>query len=478
MEGSSTSFLCMSLFVLGISHQTAPIAIRERLAFSADQLAAAHLGLSSVPHVDGCTILSTCNRTELYLSGSKPTMRAASDWLHDWHGLNPGQFQEHFYQLEQSASLFHLIKVVSGADSMVIGEPQVAGQVKRAWHQAAESNCLDTRLDRMFQHAFAGAKRVRTETDIGRDPVTLPFAALRLARQIFGPLDGRAALLVGAGEMISDCATHFNDAGLGQLTIVNRSAERARKLAKEFNARSAGLHELNNLIPGHDLLVACTASPDPVITHAMLDNALSTRRRRPLFALDLSVPRNIDPKAKTLKDLFLYTIDDLHGIIERNQQKRQSSLRQAMALIEAEVDAFERWLHLHESNSTLKSLRRRAQIERDELLAQARAQLAAGKDIDDVLQRFGHRLVNRLLHGPSMRMRQAAEQSDGELLRAASFFFQDGEENPQKGKISEKIAAENAKESETRSTMDKNPDSPQNSSCSPQRADKKQGKQA
>ncbi|MEN1729668.1 MAG: glutamyl-tRNA reductase, partial [Pseudomonadota bacterium] len=297
----------MSLFVLGISHQTAPIAIRERLAFSAEQLPEAHLALSAVPSVEGCAILSTCNRTELYLSGSKATMHDAADWLHDWHQLSPGQYQEHLYKLEQSASLFHLTKVVSGADSMIIGEPQVAGQVKQAWQLAASSNTLDTRLDRMFQHAFSGAKRVRTETDIGRDPVTLPFAALRLARQIFGPLEGRNALLIGAGEMIQDCATHFNDAGLGQMTIVNRSPERAQALAKQYDARHDSLDALPSLLPEHDLLVACTASPEHVVTHAMLESALGTRRRRPLFALDLSVPRNIAPEAAQLKDLFLYT---------------------------------------------------------------------------------------------------------------------------------------------------------------------------
>ncbi|OAB58338.1 hypothetical protein AY599_02945, partial [Leptolyngbya valderiana BDU 20041] len=310
----------MSLSVLGISHQTAPIAIRERLAFSAEQLPEAHLGLAAVPSVEGCAILSTCNRTELYLSGPKTTMREAADWLHEWHGLVPGQYQEHLYRLEHSASLFHLIKVVSGADSMIIGEPQIGGQVKQAWQLAASSNTLDTRLDRMFQHAFAGAKRVRTETEIGRDPVTLPFAALRLARQIFGPLDGRSALLVGAGEMIEDCAVHFSESGLGRMTIANRSIERAAGLAQRFDARSAGLDALPELLPHHDLLVACTASARAVVSRAMLEQAIGQRRRQPIFALDLSVPRNIEPESNELRDLFLYTIDDLHSIIEKNQQ--------------------------------------------------------------------------------------------------------------------------------------------------------------
>ncbi|MBB6086466.1 glutamyl-tRNA reductase [Wenzhouxiangella marina] len=415
----------MSLFVLGISHQTAPIAIRERLAFAAERLPDALQSLAAVPSVEGCAILSTCNRTELYLSGSQTTMREAADWLHQWHGLGIGQYQEHLYQLEGSASLFHLIKVVSGADSMIIGEPQVAGQVKQSWQQANDASTLDTRLDRMFQHAFAGAKRVRSETGIGRDPVTLPFAALRLARQIFGPLEGRSALLVGAGEMIEDCATHFNDSGMGQLTIVNRSIERARALAERFSAASHGLDALPSLLPQHDLLIACTASPEAVVTRDMLDRAIGERRHRPLFALDLAVPRNIAPDSSDLDDLFLYTIDDLHEIIEKNQQRRQDALRHAMDLIDSEVIAFERWLHLHESSTTLKQLRRQAQGERDRLLDEARAQIAAGQNPEDVLQRFGHRLVNRLLHGPSIRLRQAAEQADKDLLAAARFFFED-----------------------------------------------------
>jgi len=410
---------------LGISHQTAPIAIRERLAFAAEHLPEATLSLAGVPGVDGCAIVSTCNRTELYLSGSQPITRAASEWLHDWHKLAPGQFQEHLYQLEQSACLFHLIKVVSGADSMIIGEPQVAGQVKQAWHTAGEIDALDTRLDRMFQHAFAGAKRVRTETDIGRDPVTLPFAALRLARQIFGPLDTKRALLIGAGEMIEDCATHFTDAGLGGLTIINRNPERAACLAARYGADSDGLEALPNLLPRHDLLIACTASPTAVVTRNMLASALAQRRHKPLFALDLSVPRNIEPASAELSDLFLYTIDDLHNIIESNQKKRQDALRQAVSLIESEVTAFERWLHLHESSATLKLMRARAQSERDELLSQARAQIAAGQDPEAVLQRFSHRLVNRLLHSPSIRLRQAAERADDELLAAARYFFLD-----------------------------------------------------
>jgi len=415
---------------LGISHQTAPISIRERLAFAAETLPEATTALAGVDGIKGCAIISTCNRTELYLSGDQTVSdqtitRGASKWLHDWHGLVPGQYQEHLYQLEQSACMFHLIKVIAGADSMIIGEPQVAGQVKQAWQSARKLETLDTRLDRMFQHAFAGAKRVRSQTGIGRDPVTLPFAALRLARQIFGSPENLRVLLIGAGEMIEDCATHFQQSGLGSLSIANRDADRADRLAARFGGRGFGLDALPELLPEADLVIACTASPTTILSRDMFKQALRSRRHRPIFALDLSVPRNIDSASADLNDVFLYTIDDLHAIVETNQQKRAEAMQQAIDIIESEVLTFERWLRLQETSSALKQLRRRAQTERDILLEQARAQLAAGHEPDDVMQRLSHRLVNRLLHGPSIRLRQAAESADEDLLAAARFYFLD-----------------------------------------------------
>ena len=410
---------------MGISHQTAPINIRERLAFAAETLPEATRALASVPGVQGCAIVSTCNRTELYLSGNQTITREVSEWLHDWHSLQPGQYREHLYQLEQSACIFHLIKVISGADSMIIGEPQVAGQVKQAWQAAHDLRTLDSKLDRMFQHAFSGAKRVRSQTGIGRDPVTLPFASLRLARQIFGSLDNLSALLIGAGEMIEDCATHFRESGLKSLAIANRSPERAIELANRLGAQGYGLDQLPELLPHHDLVIACTASPKAIVSRGQLKQAIAQRRHRPIFALDLSVPRNIDPASAELPDVYLYTIDDLHAIIESNQQKRKAAMQQAIDIIESEVLAFERWLRLQDTSTTLKGLRRRAQTERDQLLKQARAQLAAGQDPEDVLQRLSHRLVNRLLHGPSIRLRQAAESADEDLLEAARYYFLD-----------------------------------------------------
>jgi glutamyl-tRNA reductase len=413
----------MSLFALGISHQTAPISIRERLAFSAESMPEALASLSTLPGVDGCSILSTCNRTELFIASEQAITRDITDWLHDWHGLSPGQFREHLYQLEQSACVHHLIKVISGMDSMIIGEPQVAGQAKQAWQSAQDAGTLDARLDRMFQHAFSAAKRVRSETGIGRDPVTLPFAALRLARQIFGGLDALRVLLVGAGEMIEDCATHFRASGMNTLTIANRSPERARTLADSLGARAAMLDEVPGLLHETDLVIACTGSPTAVIDRAMFKAALKARRRRPMFALDLSVPRNISADSGALEDLYLYTIDDLRAIVENAQAQRREALEQANAIVESEVVVFERWLRLQATSSTLKSLRKRAQRERDRLLDEARRELARGGDPEAVMQKLSHRLTNRLLHGPSIRLRQAAEAGDEALLDAARFYF-------------------------------------------------------
>lgn len=415
----------MSLFTLGISHQTAPIAIRERLAFAAESLPDALNSLSTVPGVEGCSILSTCNRTEVYASAGQPITRGVMEWLHEWHGLAPGQFREHIYQLDGSACTYHLIKVISGMDSMIIGEPQVAGQAKQAWQVAQASGTLDSYLDRMFQHAFSAAKRVRSETGVGRDPVTLPYAALRLARQIYGDLDQIRVLLVGAGEMIEDCARHFHDSGMAGLTIANRSAERAGDLARRFEAESRDLDSLPELLGRHDLVITCTASPRPIIDRGMFEDALSGRRRRPMFALDLSVPRNITADSGSLQDLYLYTIDDLRAIVESAQQQREEALQTASAIVDAEVTAFERWLRLQSTSGTLKLLRQRAQAERDELLARAMQELEHGGNPDEVMKRFGHRLVNRLLHGPSIRLRQAAESGDEELLAAARFYFLD-----------------------------------------------------
>ncbi|MGK7295711.1 MAG: glutamyl-tRNA reductase [Candidatus Wenzhouxiangella sp. M2_3B_020] len=409
----------MSVFALGLSHQTAPVEIRERLAFTPERLGEALHSMREIPGIEECAIVSTCNRTELYACGEDADTTALADWIHVWHGARAGEFQRHLFSLEQRRAVTHLLRVTSGMDSMVLGEPQVVGQVKQAWQSAQDNNTLGTILDRLFQNAFQTSKLVRSETGIGHNPVTLPFAALKLAHQIFGDVGKLSALMIGAGEMIEDCARHFCGQGIRSLTICNRSPERAAAVAEQFQARAVGLDRLGEELPGHDIVVACTASSVPLVKKDMVRAALSGRRQRPMFVLDLSVPRNVEPAVAELGDAYLYTVDDLREIAERGHRKRSRALDEATRIVDGQAEAFERWLNLHAAGETLKSLRDRAFDQRDLLLDQARRELAAGRDPEEVLSRFGHRLTNRLLHAPSMQVRHAAEVTDDELMAAA-----------------------------------------------------------
>jgi glutamyl-tRNA reductase len=409
----------MSVFALGLSHQTAPVAIRERLAFTPEKLGEALGSMHAVPGIRECAIVSTCNRTELYASGEDASITALQEWMHDWHTARQGEFREYLFALQHRMAVLHLLKVTSGMDSMVLGEPQVVGQVKQAWQSAQENNTLGTILDRLFQHSFQTSKLVRSETGIGHNPVTLPFAALKLAHQIFGDVNRLSALMIGAGEMIEDCARHFAGQGIRRLTICNRNPERAAGLAEQFGARSMGLDRLPETLHEHDLVVACTGSSTPLVEREMVRAALAKRRNQPMFVLDLSVPRNVDPEVGKFSDVYLYTIDDLREIAEHGHRKRTQALEAATRIVEGQAEAFERWLNLHAAGETLKSLRHRAFAERDKLLDQARRELAAGRDPDDVLARFGHRLTNRLLHAPSIQVRRAAEITDEDLMAAA-----------------------------------------------------------
>ncbi|MEM7053026.1 MAG: glutamyl-tRNA reductase [Pseudomonadota bacterium] len=414
----------MSLVALGLSHQTAPVAIRERMAFAPETLDAALLAAQALEGVQECAIISTCNRTELYFSAAEPNTSAWIDWLHAWHQLPPGQFREYIYTLRDHAAIMHLFKVTSGMDSMVLGEPQVVGQVKQAWHSAQQCNTIGSVLDRLFQHAFQTSKQIRSQTGIGHNPVTLPFAALKLTHQIFGQIAPLKALMIGAGEMIEDVTRHFASHELTQQTIANRSLQRAQDLIERSSApvsamQAIALAEIDHRLHEHDVVVACTGSTQAVLTAEMLKTALKKRRNRPMFVLDLAVPRNVEPDAAKLQDVYLYTVDDLREIAERGHQQRSEALVEANRIVDIQTELFQRWINLHATSQTLKALRQRAFVERDRLLEQALREINSGRDADEVLRRLSHRLTNRLLHAPSVQLRQAGEAMDEDLLRAA-----------------------------------------------------------
>jgi len=430
MECLPTPEFRMSLVALGLSHQTAPVAIRERLAFAPESLSEALVSAHSLQGVQEVAIISTCNRTELYLAASETTTAPWIDWLHQWHREPAGQYREYLYQLHDQAAVVHLLKVTAGVDSMILGEPQIAGQVKTAWSSAQEANTMGTVLDRLFQHAFQTSKQVRSQTGIGHNPVTLPFAALKLVHQIFGDLAPLNGLMIGAGEMIEEVSQHFVSHQLTRLTIANRSANRADRLVSRLkttnaDARSMPLERIEQDLADFDVVVASTGSTDPIVTTDMLQRALRQRRYKPMFVLDLSVPRNIDPEAGSLEDVYLYSIDDLRDIARRGYEQRSEALAEANQIIDQQAAQFIRWMNLNASSQTLKALRQRAFVERDRLLEQALREIRAGRDPEDVLRRLGHRLTNRLLHAPSIQLRQAAEAMDEDLLKAARLLLLD-----------------------------------------------------
>ena len=420
----------MMLVAVGLNHQTAPIALRERVAVAPESLAQAAAALRATPGVLEAVVVSTCNRTEIYCSVEPGAQAAPAAWLHEFHGLRPSQLDEFLYRHVDSAMVRHLFRVATGLDSMVLGEPQVLGQVKESWQRAREAGSLGNRLDRLFQNAFAVAKRARTETRVGAAPVSVAFAATRLAGQVYGDLAGVSALLVGAGDTIELVARHLVQTGLQRMTVANRTMANAEALAAHYDARAISLPDLPRHLHEADLVICSTAAREPVISRADVQAALAQRRHRPMLFVDLAVPRDVDPGVATLDDVFLYTVDDLAAVIEDNLRSRREAALEAEAIIDLQVEHYVTWLRAQEGQGPLRALRRGAERQRDAVLARARQMLAAGRNPDEVLQYLASTLTNRLMHPPTSGLRSAAERGDAELLRAGERLFEGLDRDP------------------------------------------------
>lgn len=420
----------MMLVAVGLNHQTAPIALRERVAVAPESLARAAAALRATPGVLEAVVVSTCNRTEIYCSVEAGAQAAPAAWLHEFHGLRPSQLDEFLYRHVDSSMVRHLFRVATGLDSMVLGEPQVLGQVKESWHRAREAGALGNRLDRLFQNAFAVAKRARTETRVGTAPVSVAFAAARLAGQVFGDLAGVSALLVGAGDTIELVARHLVQTGLQRMTVANRTMANAEALAAHYDARAIALPELPRHLHEADLVICSTAAREPIISRAEVQAALAQRRHRPMLFVDLAVPRDVDPGVATLDDVFLYTVDDLAAVIEDNLRSRREAALEAEAIIDLQVEHYVTWLRAQDGHGPLRALRRGAERQRDAVLARSRQMLAAGRDPDEVLQYLASTLTNRLMHPPTSGLRSAAERGDAELLRAGERLFDGLDRDP------------------------------------------------
>ena len=413
----------MTLLALGLNHQTAPVSLREQVAFSDDALPAALASLRTIEGVHEAVLVSTCNRTELYARASEQSTPAIIDWMARQHRIEHAVLDTYLYRHRNADAARHLYRVATGLDSLVLGEPQILGQVKSAWHRARGVGAVDSALDRLFQSCFATAKRVRTETRIGRHPVSVAFAAVRLAQQVFSELDKATIMLIGAGDTIELAMRHLVDARAHRLLVANRTLEHAQDLASRCGGYSLPLSELDRHLAEADIVISATASRDPILDAASVRAALKQRRHRPMFLLDLAVPRDIDPEVAGLDDVYLYTVDDLEQVIEDNRRSRREAADQAEAIIELQVEHFMSWWRGTQNQDALKRLRADAEQVREQSLVQARQQLAAGRDPQAVLEQLAHGLTNRLLHRPSAALRDAAQRGDIDLLRAGERLF-------------------------------------------------------
>ena len=404
----------MSLVVVGINHRTAPVEVRERVVFEPARVPEALRELASLPEVSESVIVSTCNRTELYCVTTDGTAELGQ-WLERYHQLG-SSIHHCLYQLADMRAVAHAFSVASGLDSMVLGEPQILGQLKDAYRTAQESGTTGPVLNRLFQATFSVAKRVRTETQIGANAVSVASAAVAMAKTVFASFENRTALLVGAGETIALAARHLHADGLRRMIVANRSIDRARELAGEFQGFAIELDDIPAHLREADIVIASTASPNAIITREMAALALRARKRRPIFMVDIAVPRDIEPEVSELEDVYLFTIDDLQSVVNENMENRRQAAREADQLIASEVDRFELQLRTRGAAPTIRRLREEAEHARRHTLEQARRMLAHGRSTDEVLEFLSTTLTNRLIHAPSQRLRDAAESGDAEII--------------------------------------------------------------
>ena len=400
----------MAVNILGINHKTAPVALREKVAFAEDRLVAALTTLREEMGVAEALILSTCNRTEVYWSGTASGTEL-SQWLERHHGDNL-DLAASLYVHQESRAIEHTFSVASGLDSMVLGEVQILGQLKDAYRIAQQSGSTGPILNKLFQAAFSAAKRVRTETRIGANAVSLASATVSLARRVYEDLSAHSVLLVGAGDMNALTARHFMSAGVKRMVIANRTVERAQTLAGELNAHAVALADLERELAEADIVISCTASPEPLISKRAVEAAIRARRRRPIFMVDMAVPRDIDPNVADLEDIYLFSIDDLQQLVDENMQQREAAAGGARLLINEEVARFLADSRAQDAGPAIRALRQQADGIRQQTVEQARRMLASGKSTDEVIDYLANTLTNRLLHAPTQALRQAAELTD------------------------------------------------------------------
>jgi glutamyl-tRNA reductase len=411
----------MQLFTFGINHQTAPLAVREQIAFNAETLDSALRDLVDNGAAKEATILSTCNRTEIYCSTNQPVQ--AVDWLASYHHLPAAEIEPYIYRLPQELAVKHAFRVASGLDSMVLGEPQILGQMKQAVRQAEQAGTLGFLLHKLFQRTFSVAKDVRTQTEIGANLVSMAAAAVKLAERIFPSVAEQRILFIGAGEMIELNAVHFAARKPKHITVANRTLERAQVLARRVNAHPITLNELPEQLAQHDIIVSCTASPLPILGKGMVERALKQRKHRPLFIVDLAVPRDVEKEVAELSDVFLYTVDDLSEVVRDGLDARQGAVKEAEVIIDSGVNEFVHWMESRGVVPTIRTLRDHAERQRRHEMEKALRLLAKGESPEKVLESLSMGLTNKFLHAPTQTLNQAQANEREALLDAVHRIY-------------------------------------------------------
>ena len=412
----------MPLKILGLNHNTAPVEIREKVVFAGEEVAYALRDVRDIDGVDEAVLLSTCNRTEFYVMADDDARRRLQGWLHNEHNLDPS-FADTLFELDDDKAIRHIFRVACGLDSMVLGEPQILGQLKDAFREAQDAGTIGKDLSRLFQHTFSVAKKVRTDTEIGASPVSVAYAAVTLAQQFFSDFRKHTAVLVGAGMMVELVAKHLKRKEIGRVFIANRSIDRAQDLAGKLGGFALPLSELEGTLPDADILISSTASPDAVITHLQMEAAVRARKRKPMFAVDIAVPRDIEAEVAELDDVYLYTIDDLDKVVMEGQGNREAAAVDANRILDEEISRYLSMERAKQVAPLITSLRENADALRDDVLKQARRRLAQGAAGDEVLEYATAALMKKLLHSPSVRLREAGENSDAEIIAAARLLF-------------------------------------------------------
>ena len=394
--------------ILSVNHAQAPVAVRERVAFAPNDLTSELQKLKAIEDVQACVILSTCNRSEIYaIINNNNAKETLSNYLSQTHQIPRNEIDPYLVYFEDDAALSHICNVACGLDSLVLGEPQILGQLKDAYHIAKQANTLDKKLEKLFQHAFSTAKKVRTDTQIGSSPVSIAYCAIKLSEKIFADLSEQTVLLIGAGEMIELCAQHLNQKGVNNMIVANRTVKNAQKIASLYNAQSISLKQFSSVIHQADIIISSTAASVPVIGKGLIESALKLRKHKPMFMLDIAIPRDIEPEVGQLDDVYLYTIDDLKQVVSDNIDSRGKEKALAQEIIIKQSQVFNKWLSVLPNEQLVRNYRTSANQIKEDALEDALKRLNNGGNSEQIIKKLADQLTNKLLHTTFRNIKQA-----------------------------------------------------------------------